>query len=233
MRRSLDALTVIRGLIYAVVAAIIFVTILLAYSFMNQTKNKTPRTEAERAIIVAETAVKADPNDPKARANLAAAYLAAGRFSDAIRQAEYAIKLNPDEGTGYLVLGVAQRELGRYDEAIKNIERAIKDENKTADWYVKAWIELAVTYEKKGDLKKAKEALDGAIGFFPEAANLYYERARITEKLGNYYGALLDYQAVLEFDPENKDAREAINRIRPLADKQKKEQESKKSTTKK
>lgn len=228
MKRQLDPVTLIRWMTYLVIASIIFVSILLVNSLMNQTKNKTPRTEAERAIIVAETAVKADPNDPKARANLAAAYLAAGRYSDAIKQAEYAIKLNPDEGTGYLVMGIAQRELGAYDDAIKNIERALKDQEKTADWYVKAWLELATTYEKKGDFKKAKEALDGAIGYFPEAADLYFERARITEKLGNYYGALLDYQAVLEFDPENNQAREAINRIRPLADKQKKEQESKK-----
>ncbi|MCX7831729.1 MAG: tetratricopeptide repeat protein [Actinobacteria bacterium] len=228
MRRTLDPLTVLRGLTYVVIAAIIFVSILLVNSFMNQTKNKTPRTEAERAIIVAETAVKADPNDPKARANLAAAYLAAGRYSDAVKQAEFATRLNPDEGTGYLVLGIAQRELGRYDEAIKNIQRALKDENKTADWYVKAWIELATTYEKKNDIKKAKEALDGAIGYFPEASDLYFQRARLTEKLGDYYGAFLDYQAVLEFDPDNQQAREAINRIRPMADKQKKERESKK-----
>lgn len=228
MKRQLDVLTVIRGLIYVLVAAIIFVFILLINSYVNQTKNKTPRTEAERAIIVAETAVKADPNDPKARASLAAAYLAAGRYSDALKQADYAIKLNPDEGTGYLVKGIAQRELGQFDDAIKNIEMALKDQSKTADWYMKAWIELALTYEKKGDLKKAKEALDSAIGFFPEGADLYYERARISEKLGNYYGALLDYQAVLEFDPDNRQAREAINRIRPLADKQKKEEEEKK-----
>jgi tetratricopeptide (TPR) repeat protein len=229
MKRQLDVLTVIRGLIYVLVAAIIFVFILLINSYVNQTKNKTPRSEAERAIIVAETAVKADPNDPKARANLAAAYLAAGRYSDALKQADYAIKLNPDEGTGYLVKGIAQRELGQFDDSIKNIERALKDQSKTADWYMKAWIELALTYEKKGDLKKAKEALDGAISFFPEGADLYYERARISEKLGNYYGALLDYQAVLEFDPDNRQAREAINRIRPLADKQRKEEEKKKN----
>lgn len=232
MRRGIDAITVVRGLIYVLVAAIVFVGALLVYSIVNQTQDKTPRTEAERAIIVAETAVKADPNDPKARANLAAAYLAAGRYSDALKQAEYAMKLNPDEGTGFLVAGIAQRELGRYDEAIKNIEKALQDQNKTADWYMKAWIELAVTYEKKGDLKGAKKALDGAIGYFPEGADLYYERARITEKMGNYYGALLDYQAVLLFDPENEAAKDAINRIRPLADKQRKEQQKETTKTK-
>ncbi len=232
MRRSLDTLTVLRALIYVVVAAVIFVGFLVVNSAINQTKNKTPRTEAERAIIVAETAVKADPNDPRARANLAAAYLAAGRYSDALKQAEYARKLNPDEGTAYLVEGIALRELGRYDEAIPKIERAVQDQNKTADWYVKAFIELATTYEKKGDLKGAKKALDGAISFFPEAADLYFERARITEEMKNYYGALLDYQAVLEFDPENVRAREAINRIRPLADKQRQEEQKKESTDK-
>lgn len=228
VRRAINPITVIRWLTYLVIAGIIFVSVLLVNSLVNQTRIKTPRTEVERAIVVAEMAVKADPNDPRARANLAAAYLAAGRFSDAVRQSEYAIRLNPDDGSGYLVLGIAQRELGRFDDAVKNIRRAIEDKNKTADWYVKAWLELAITYEKKGDYKKAKEALDGAIGFFPEAANLYLERARVTEKLGNYYGALLDYQAVLTFDPDNREAREAIDRIRPLADKQRKEQEKKK-----
>jgi tetratricopeptide (TPR) repeat protein len=60
---------------------------------------------------------------------------------------------------------------------------------------MKAYAELARAYEKANRLKEAKEALDGALGYFPEGADLYYERARITEKMKDYKNAILDYQA--------------------------------------
>ncbi len=161
----------------------------------------------------AEDAVRVDPNDRIARSQLAAAYLSVGRYSDALKQAEYGIQLNPDEGTNHLIAGVAQRELGRHDRAIEFIGAALNDPNKTSDWYLKANIELTLTYEAKGDLEGAKSSLDGALGFFPEAADLYYERGRITEKLGDLEGALLDYQAVLQFIPDNELARDAVVRV--------------------
>jgi len=211
---------ILRGAIVLVTIAIVIVGILVVRAALQASANKTPRTEAERAVMVAEEAVKADPNDAHARADLAAAYLAAGRYSDASKQAEYAIRLNPDEGTGYLVAGIAARELGRYEEAINYLRRGLEDQSKTADWYMKAYAELARTYEKAGRLKDAKEALNDAIGFFPEGADLYFERARITEKMKDYKNAILDYQAVLEFDPTNEAAKEAIKRLQPLAEQQ-------------
>jgi tetratricopeptide (TPR) repeat protein len=211
---------ILRGAIVLVTIAIVFVGILVVRAALQASANRTARTEAERAVLVAEEAVKSDPNDARARANLAAAYLAAGRYSDASKQAEYAIRLNPDEGTGYLVAGIAARELGRYEEAINFMKRALEDQSKTADWYMKAYAELARTYEKANRLKEAKKALDGALGYFPEGADLYYERARITEKLKDYKNAILDYQAVLTFDPTNEAAKEAIKRLKPLAEQQ-------------
>jgi tetratricopeptide (TPR) repeat protein len=111
---------ILRGAIVLVTVAIVVVGVLVVRAAIQASNDKTPRTEAERAVMVAEEAVKSDPNDARARANLAAAYLAAGRYSDASKQAEYAIRLNPDEGTGYLVAGIAARELGRYEEAINS-----------------------------------------------------------------------------------------------------------------
>lgn len=221
VNRGPNWLAILRGAIVVVTIAVVALGVLVVRAAVQRATDTTPRTEAERAVLVAENAVKSDPNDPRARANLAAAYLAAGRYSDASKQAEYAIRLNPDEGTGYLVAGIAARELGRYDEAITMIKRALEDQSKTADWYVKAYAELARTYAKADRLEDAKEALDGAIGYFPEGADLYYERALVTEKLGDYKNAILDYKAVLEFDPENSAAKDAIKRLEPLAKKQK------------
>ncbi len=207
---------------YVLVAAVLIAGGLVINSFVSPKKSDVPRTEAERSVMLAEKAVKADPNDPLARGNLAAAYLAVGRYSDALREAQYTMRLNPDEGTGYLVAGIALRELGKYNSAIEYLKKALQDKSKTSDWYLRVHLELATTYEAKNDYKNAKKSLDNAIGNFPEAADLYYERARITEKLGDLKSALEDYKAVLEFIPDDKKAQEAVARLEKALSKEKK-----------
>lgn len=216
-----NLLLLMKVFVYVLLAAILIAAGLVVNSFVNPRKSSVPRTEAERSIMVAEKAVKSDPNDPLARGNLAAAYLAVGRYSDALKQAQYTMRLNPDEGTGYLVAGIAQRELGKYDSAIEYLKKALQDKNKTSDWYLRVHIELATTYEAKKDYKNAKESLDNAIGSFPEAADLYYERAKLTEKLGDLKGALEDYKAVLVFIPDDKKAQEAVARLEKTLSKEK------------
>lgn len=208
-----NLITFLKISIYVLIIGIVIAAGLVINSAMTGDGSDVLRTEAEKAVQVAEKAVKAAPNDALARAKLAAAYLSVGRYSDALKQAEYAIKLNPDEGTGYLVAGIANRELGNYDKAIEMINRALQDKNKTADWKTKAYIELALSYEKKGELKKARDALTNAISNFPEGADLYFERARIFEKLGNLEAAYEDYKAVLTFTPSDERAKKAVERL--------------------
>ena len=102
-----------------VVGALLVSAALLRFVFAGG-KSTTPRTELERAVVAAEQAVSADPNDPDARIKLAAAYYEQGSASAALKQAEVAARLEPQKPDPYYMLGIAQAKLGKTQEAIAN-----------------------------------------------------------------------------------------------------------------
>ena len=115
----------------------------------------TPRTELERAVVAAEEAVKASPNDPDARIKLAAAYYEQGGTAAAAKQAEIAVRLEPKVPDPYYMLGIAQAKLGKTQEAIANMNKAITLPGQTAAFYEDVYVQLAHALEKAGDKKAA------------------------------------------------------------------------------
>ncbi len=211
---SRNMLTVLRVSTYVLAAAVFIAAGFVVNTMLSPQATDTPRTEGERAVMSAERAVQADPDDPEGRSTLAAAYLSVGRFSDALREAEFAQRLDPEDGSGFLVAGMAQRQLGRHDNAIASLNEALeRSSDKTADWFYLLYVEFARAYEANEDYENAIGALSGALTYFPEAADLYYDRAVILEKMGDVENALLDYEAVLTFLPDDLRAIEAIARL--------------------
>ncbi|MBS3956099.1 MAG: tetratricopeptide repeat protein [Clostridiales bacterium] len=212
--KSSTLLTITRVSIASLVVAVVVVAGLVLDTVMNPRNAGTPTTEGERTILVSERAVQAAPDDPEARSRLAAAYLSVGRNADALREAEYAIRLDPELGNGYLVKGMVERALGRYEQAVASLQQALGlGENETADWRFLLQMELAEAYKGLDDLESARDALTEALASFPEAANIYYERGRIAEQMGDLEFALQDFQTVLTFIPDDEAATEAIARV--------------------
>ncbi len=211
---SRQTLTVLKVSTYLLAVGVLVAGGLVVNTMLNPRTTDTPRTEGERAVMSAERAVQADPDDPEGRSTLAAAYLSVGRFSDALREAEFAQRLDPEDGSGFLVAGMAQRQLGRYANAIASMNEALeRSEDKTSDWFYLLYVEMARAFEAQEDYENAMTALNSALVYFPEAADLYYDRAVILEKMGEVENAILDYKAVLTFMPEDERATEAIARL--------------------
>jgi tetratricopeptide (TPR) repeat protein len=72
----------------------------------------------------------------------------------------------------------------------------------------------AVAYGKKGDNDLAIKDYDKLITLYPKNANSYFKRAFAYEKSGNMKMAGADYRKVLSFRPDDKDAIQALERLK-------------------
>jgi superkiller protein 3 len=177
-------------------------------------KDTTPRTESERALLLAVQAVKADPNDSRARIKLAAVYLDIGRINAAVSEAQIATRLAPDDAEAFYIFGLANKEKGNLTEASKTLEKAAKMDGKLAPFYQTCWAELARIYLTQEKYKQAIKAYDAALGFGPESAPLLYEMGRAYEQSGDNAKAIIYFEEALQFVPDYKEAQDALAKVK-------------------
>jgi tetratricopeptide (TPR) repeat protein len=204
------------SLLLRVVMVVLVVVILgIGAMFVREVafKDPTPRTEAERAVVASEEAVRANPEDPAARTKLASAYLERGAVASAIEQAQIAVRLAPSEPAGYYVLGLAQRRNGDSDAAIKSLETAVATEGQLAAFYQDAYAALSRAYEDRGDEEKAIEAMDESIKNGPENVVLLVERAKMYERLEKWAEAIFDYTLAMRYVPNYEPAVEGFDNL--------------------
>lgn len=72
----------------------------------------------------------------------------------------------------------------------------------------------AVAYGKKGHNDLAIKDYDKLIALYPKNANSYFNRAFAYEKSGNAKMAGADYRKVLSFRPDDKEAIQALERLK-------------------
>lgn len=75
------------------------------------------------AKAAALAAASARPGEPRAHVVLARAYLAEGRWGDAVEQCRRAVRVAPEAADGYRWLGLALAGAGRFGEAREQFER--------------------------------------------------------------------------------------------------------------
>ena len=63
------------------------------------------------------------------------------------------------------------------------------------------------------DNEDGLKCLDAAISFVPNSAELYYQRAELKCNLSDFQGAIEDYKKILEYEPDNENAQDAINSL--------------------
>jgi len=108
-------------------------------------------------------ALKRDPGSWIARHNLGCAYIAQGRFPEAIAQLEEAIRINPDFGDAAYNLGVALEKNGQAAEAETQYRQALKLD----PLHVNTYVNLGMIARRKGDVAGAEELLHHAVVLAP------------------------------------------------------------------
>lgn len=203
---------VLRILIFLTIVAIGIALIFVMKAAISD-KPTGPRTAVEREIMDAEAAAKSSPTSVKARITLSLAYSRAGRYNDAIEEASVAIKLDGSNATAYYALGVARSRQGDTEEAINAFNKCVKLQTGMADVNQQAYYELGEIYMKERKYKEAVEAYKGALSNGPEATYVVIALARAYEKVGNRQEAITEYRAILDYDPTNQEAKDALTRL--------------------
>ncbi len=193
------------------IVGILFTSILIVRAVLF--KPKTPRTAAEKAIFDAETAVRKDPRNVEKRADLGAAYAMAGSYGKAINELNTALKLDPKFTRTYYLLGIVYRLRGDFGNAAKYLERAVGFEGEYADFYSKSYYELGQVYYLQKRYNKAAKAFEQARANSPLASDIIFELAKAYEKAGKKEEAINAYWQTVQYDPENKNAVEALKRL--------------------
>lgn len=176
-------------------------------------KPEGPRTAVEREIMDAEAAVKSDPTSTKARINLSFAYSRAGRYNDAVEEASVAIKLDKNNSNAYYALGAARARQGDSDEAIQALKKSVSLKTTVNEVYQQAYYELGELYMRDEKYKEAVDAYKNALYNGPEATYVVISLARAYEKAGNRPEAIQEYRSILDYDPTNQEAKDALIRL--------------------
>lgn len=203
---------ILRFLIFLVVLAIGVAVIFVIKAALID-KPTGPRTEVEREIMDAEAAVKSDPTSAKARIALSLAYSRVGRYNNAVEEASVAAKLEKDNANAYYALGIARKRQGDYEQAIMAFKKAVGLNTTTNDIYQQAFYELGEVYTDQKNYKEAVRAYEGALANGPEATYVVIALARAYEKAGELKSAIEQYRAVLDYDPTNQEAKDALVRL--------------------
>ena len=176
-----DAGSFIKGYISG--AATVAVLAGLGFWVMNQAKERTdpnqPITGAgppmqqqqqaappDSALQQLEAAVRSNPNDLAARADLAKGYLDRENIDGVIEQTQFILQKNPNDARALTYEALVRVGIGQVDTALPMLQRATKADPKFLD----AWVGLAWVHATANRMKEADEAIATAKRLRPDEA---------------------------------------------------------------
>jgi tetratricopeptide (TPR) repeat protein len=134
----------------------------------------------------------------------------AEKYESAAARLERLAALDPQNPAVFYNLGVAYAFLKRDEEALAEFEKCVE---LRAD-YVEAWYNMGqICMIQKRDFSRALHCFDQAAKIRPDYIGAHHQRGVAYELLGDKQRALECWERTLELDPENKQARENIQRL--------------------
>lgn len=133
------------------------------------------------------------------------------RYDSAAARLEQLVAIEPENSAIFYNLGVVYTFLGRVDEAIAHFAKAVE----LSPDYVEAYYNMGqIHLIKKRDASQALNYFDKAVAIRPDYIGAHHQRGVAYELVGDTKKAVDCWEKTLELDPENKQARENIERIR-------------------
>jgi tetratricopeptide (TPR) repeat protein len=151
--------------------------------------------------------LEVEPRNAELRAELAACYLEANRFDEALIQLKEAVRLDPSAGRHYDVARVLLlRE--KYDEAEPLFRQALT----LRPGFAEAIYGLAVVSHGQNRIEDAIELYQRVLS--RDASNVagHYNLGRAFASRGQHERAIQSFQKAIELAPEDADARQALAR---------------------
>jgi tetratricopeptide (TPR) repeat protein len=180
------------------VAPILATAAVLALAGMTVRRNQDYRT----AVRLWEVTVARAPHNARARDNLGAVLLEAGRAEEAIPHLLEALRLGPPVGynlaAGSLNLGLAYTSLLRPEDAIPCLERAVELAPLDAACHAALGRALAM----RGDQVRAIASFRTALGILPGSAETHFRLGESLRVLGRFEDAMAEFQESSRLAPE-------------------------------
>jgi tetratricopeptide (TPR) repeat protein len=173
-----------------------------------------PQTSAVYQVAKAiEGGLGASPDIKFLLANI---YLNAKRYSQANEMLKKIEKVIPKEDKALFYYYQAQSAFGihQYDEYLKSLQKAIElDEPTYGSALVDAYMKVADRYNQLGQLDKYIEFLAKAVHQSPETASIHLKLGYAYEEAQQYSKAMVQWQMVLDLEPDNPNRMELLNLI--------------------
>lgn len=195
-------------LIFIIVIALFFEgSILIGKRFFWNQYDHTPIVEKEYQHAV--ELVRQDPNNAKNHVDLGYRMYQKGQYNEALAEYKKATQLDGKNFSAYLNLGLAYQHVGKNDLAISSLNTAIDLQPKgfEAHYY------LGKAYYATGKYEQAVQEFSLAYKLNPGSFDTTFALAQTYEKMGNIADAKNQYASILDYDPKNTQASDALKRL--------------------
>lgn len=154
-----------------------------------------------------------DPTWHPAFYNRGVAMSHCGKYNEALKDFNYVLNANPDHADSYFNRAIIHENLGDYQNAIKDYSQAIAlQPNFLMAYHYRGMVRFKMEdmYGALSDFTKALDLGRGvtmevkqAKAFGLNSSGLFFCRAAVYQKLGEYEKAISDYTQSLYIDPSN------------------------------
>ncbi len=169
------------------------------------------KTYYDRTYAI-EGALAEDPTNTTLRLKLAEIHLTHKHITAAITTYQALIRLNPKSAVGYDKLARLYMSLHKPEHAIPLFEKVLELNPDT----VEAHVRLGWLYTQLTSFDKAEAHLQAAIQQMPQLTLAYHGLAEIYTKQGQFQKAIDLYRHIVQIEPNDSDAWEALQNLERL-----------------
>jgi len=183
-----------------------FVLALYDMAVVNRDNGSIEQTISDYKKIIA-----INPNFPEALSNLGGYYFRSGELEKAVTLFQNAVRVYPNFIQALSNLGAALNKLDRSREAVPHLKKTITLDPEFAI----AYYNLGNAYFSLNQLKEARAAYNQSVTLGVDFLSLHWKLFETTRRLGENEEARKQLKIILQIDPENKKAKQALAKLPP------------------
>lgn len=189
---SVKGINRISPLAWKSIIAIIFISILVAYSAITVQRN----AEWKNTEVMWSKVMKQNPRSSSAYGYLAGIAEQKGDLKTAMAYFHKAIELNPQDDRTYTNLGVIYAKLGDYKKAEELIKQTIQ---RQPTYYI-AYDLLALVYQRQNKVEDAVKIIGVGIKVYPNYYKFYNTLGIIYSKSGNLEESIKNFEKSIQIN---------------------------------
>jgi tetratricopeptide (TPR) repeat protein len=166
------------------------------------------QNDVASAIGSFKKAIAINSGNSTAHYGLGKGYLKQGQLDDAIKELNTSLAQFPNSGPARLAMGEAYSAQGNNVAAIKEYQESIRIKPENFD----AYLHIADIRESRGDLEHSIAELRSGLELMPNSEALHQRVADESLRLDKLDDAIKEYQLVMNYDPQNRQAAQGLTR---------------------